>query len=170
MTKSKKSTPMPSNRVIGIDPGFDRCGVAILERKSGKEKFLFSTCIITNPKDSHETRLRVLGEELSSIIKKWGPTHMAIEKLFFNINARTALKVAEARGVILYEAALTGLEVYEYSPQDVKIAVTGYGKANKSQVETMTLRILGLETAPKHDDETDAIAVGITHLASHKRI
>jgi crossover junction endodeoxyribonuclease RuvC len=159
-----------NRRIIGIDPGFDRCGVAVLEKESGKEKLLFSTCIITNPKDAHEARLRVLGEELSSIIKKWKPSQIAIEKLFFNINARTALKVAEARGVILYEAALAGLSVYEYSPQDVKIAVTGYGKASKPQVETMTLRILGLKAAPKHDDETDAIAMGITHLASVRHI
>lgn len=161
---------MPSNRVIGIDPGFDRCGVAILEKEGGKEKLLFSTCITTSPKDEHSARLKILGEGILKVIKEWEPNSMAIEKLFFNINARTALKVSEARGVILYEASRAGLSVYEYSPQDVKIAVTGYGKADKTQVETMTLKILSLKKAPKHDDETDAIAMGITHLASHKRI
>lgn len=172
MKKSKMSTPTPnkSQRVIGIDPGFDRCGVAILEKINGKESLLSSSCIVTNPKDTHEDRLRVLGEELQRIIRRWKPRALAVEKLFFNANVRTALKVAEARGVILYEAGKADIKVYEYSPQDVKIAVTGYGKASKAQVESMTLRILGLKTAPKYDDETDAIAVGITHLASTRSI
>ncbi len=156
MTKSQ------GTRVLGIDPGFDRCGVAILE----KDKLLFSTCITTNPKDNHAERLTTLGTELRKIIKKWKPEALATEKLFFNINARTALKVAEARGVILYEASLADLNINEYSPQAIKIAVTGYGKADKRQVESMVLRLLNLKSAPKYDDETDAIAVGITHIAS----
>lgn len=166
MDKKVKS----NERVIGIDPGFDRCGVAVLEKENGKEKLLFSTCILTDKKDSHERRLLTLGEELRRIIKKWKPKTLAIEKLFFNINARTALKVAEARGVILYEAASADLTVCEYSPQDIKIAVTGYGKAPKDQVEAMSVTILGLKTAPKLDDEADAIAVGITCLASHRGV
>jgi crossover junction endodeoxyribonuclease RuvC len=155
-----------TRRIIGIDPGFDRCGVAVLEGSKSKQELVFSTCITTDPKSAHELRLASLGDELKAIIEKWKPSSLAIEKLFFNVNVRTALKVAEARGVILYEAARAGLPVYEYSPQDVKIAVTGYGKADKSQVESMTLRILSLKDAPKHDDETDAIAMGITHLAT----
>lgn len=173
MTKFKKSTLMPnkpSNRVIGVDPGFDRCGVAIMEKVEGKEKLLYSACIMTNSKDWHEERLRILGGELRNIIRKWRPRSLATEKLFFNVNVKTAFKVAEARGVILYEAALADIRVYEYSPQAVKIAVTGYGKASKTQVESMVLRILSLKEAPKHDDETDAIAVGITHLASVRSI
>lgn len=169
MMRFKKFTPMP-NRVIGIDPGFDRCGVAVLGKEGGKEKLLFSTCIVTNPKDTHERRLLAIGEELAKIIKKWKPKALATEKLFFNLNVRTALKVAEARGVILYEAARANLPLHEYSPQDIKIAVTGYGKASKPQVESMVLRILGLKKGPKHDDETDAIAVCITHLASTRGI
>lgn len=165
MTKSKKSTPMPS-RVVGIDPGFDRCGVAVVE----KDRLLFSTCIETSAKLPHEERLLALGRELASIIKKWGPKALALEKLFFNLNVRTALKVAEARGVILYEAARASLPIYEYSPQDIKIAVTGYGKAEKRQVESMALRLLGLKKAPRFDDEADAMAVGITHIASRRVI
>lgn len=154
------------NRVLGVDPGFDRCGVAVVE----KGKLLFSTCITTNPKDAHGKRLGALGAELAETIKKWKPDSLAIEKLFFNQNVRTALKVAEARGVILYEAARAGLGVYEYSPQNVKIAVTGYGKAEKGQVEAMTLRILSLKKAPEYDDEADAMALCITHIASYKGI
>jgi len=154
------------HRIIGIDPGFDRCGVAILEGGKSNQSLLFSTCITTSSKDAHEERLKVLGEEIAKVIKKWKPESLAIEKLFFNLNVRTALKVAEARGVILYEAARAGIEVYEYSPQDVKIAVTGYGRASKDQVETMAIKILGMKSTPRHDDESDAIAMGITHLAS----
>ncbi|MBX4195778.1 crossover junction endodeoxyribonuclease RuvC [Candidatus Parcubacteria bacterium] len=167
MPSSTRTYERPKGRVIGIDPGFDRCGVAILEKENGKEKLLFSACIKTNPKDPPEERLRIIGEEIQKIIRKWKPRSLAIEKLFFNQNVSTALKVAEARGVILYEAGKADISVYEYSPQDVKIAVTGYGKADKRQVESMALRILGLKEVPKYDDETDSIAVGITHLASH---
>ncbi|MEK7194451.1 MAG: crossover junction endodeoxyribonuclease RuvC [Patescibacteria group bacterium] len=160
--QSRSKQKVVSSRVIGIDPGFERCGVAVLE----ENKLLFSTCIITESSDKHEERLLTLGQELGKIIKKWKPNALATEKLFFNINIKTALKVAEARGVILYEAARADLPVHEYSPQAIKIAVTGYGKASKPQVETMVLRLLGLKTPPRHDDETDAIAVAITHMAT----
>lgn len=152
------------SRVLGIDPGFDRFGVAVLEG----ERLLYSACISTNRTDTHEKRLFAIAAELSKIIKKWRPKAMAMEKIFFNQNVNTALKVAEARGVALLEAAKSGLGVYEYSPQDVKIAVTGYGRAEKRQVVEMTIRILELKEAPRHDDEADAMAVGITHIASHK--
>jgi len=152
--------------VLGIDPGFDRIGVAILEA----DKVLFSTCIETSRKAKHEERLLQIGEELGAVIKKWKPTDLAIEKLFFNQNVSTALKVSEARGVILYQAALAGLKVFEYSPQAIKIAVTGYGKAAKTQMQGMTLRLAGVKKVPKHDDEVDAIAVGITHLASKRGV
>ncbi len=176
--KSKMSTQMQSRvmgkkietRVLAIDPGFDRCGVAVLEKKEGKEKFLFSKCITTNSKDPHEIRLLQINRELRAVIKKWKPNSLAIEQLFFNINIRTALKVAEARGVILSEAASFSIPVFEYSPQSIKLAVTGYGKATKSQVEIMVLKILRLNTPLKHDDETDALALGITHLASTRGI
>lgn len=155
-------------RVVAIDPGFDRVGMAVLEREKGKEKLLFSECIITNKKDPHAERLGFIGRELKAVIKKWQPEALAIEKLFFNQNTSTALGVAEARGVILYEGVLAGLSLYEYSPQEIKIATTGYGKATKSQVEQMVLRLLNLPKPPRFDDETDAIALGLTHLASYK--
>jgi crossover junction endodeoxyribonuclease RuvC len=156
-------------RVLSIDPGFDRVGVAVLERTLGKEKLLFSLCILTNKKDSHAERLLAVGQGIDKVIKKWEPRDLAIEKLFFNQNTKSALGVAEARGVIIYEAINAGLSIYEYSPQEIKIATTGYGKASKKDVERMVLKILDLKNAPKHDDETDAIAVGITHLASYKQ-
>lgn len=154
------------NRVLGIDPGFDRIGIAILD----KEKAVFSCCIETDRKSSHEKRLLRIGEELEKIIKKWKPSDLAIEKLFFNQNTTNALKVAEARGVILLEAAKAGLNVYEYSPQAVKIAVTGHGRADKRAVERMTRKLVTLDEVKKLDDELDAIALGITHLATEKSI
>ena len=145
MTKSKTFTQMPNKfvRVLGIDPGFDRCGIAILEGTKQKQKLLYSECIVTDRKAKHEERLLTIGDTLQRIIKKWKPDALAMEKLFFNQNVNTALKVAEARGIALLRAAEKGLSVSEYSPQDVKIAVTGYGKADKRQVERMTLKKIG---------------------------
>lgn len=176
MKRFKKSTRMQNSpkvesrksKVLAIDPGFDRIGVAILIKEKNKEKLLFSKCILTNKKESQSERLKQIGSEIKKIIKKWKPESLAIEKLFFNQNTSTALRVAEARGVILYEAICSGLEIFEYSPQEIKIAVTGYGKAGKKEVETMTLKLLSLKTAPKYDDEMDAQAIGITHLVSYK--
>ncbi|OHA92326.1 MAG: crossover junction endodeoxyribonuclease RuvC [Candidatus Zambryskibacteria bacterium RIFCSPLOWO2_02_FULL_51_21] len=165
MTKSRKSTPT-RNRVAAIDPGFDRLGIAVVEG----EKVLFSGCVETNRKIPHQERLLEIGCAIEAIIKKWKPNALAIEQLFFNQNATNALRVAEARGVALYEAAKAGLKVYEYSPQAVKIAVTGYGKADKKQVESMVRKLIKLDKAKKLDDELDAIALGITHIASQKHI
>jgi len=155
-------------RVLAIDPGFDRVGVAILE----KDNLLYSECIETDRKSPHAERLLQIGVEVRRVIKKWKPGDLAIEELFFNKNITNALKVSEARGVIVYEAVRAGLEVHEYSPQAIKIAVTGYGKADKTQVESMVRKLVKIaETERKMlDDELDAIAVGITHLASVKYI
>ena len=168
MMKSKKSTPMPNDIVLGIDPGFDRIGVAVLE----ENKVLFSKCIETNRKDGHEKRLLQIGSDIKDVIDKWQPSSLAIEQLFFNQNTTNALKVSEARGVILYEAAQAGLEIYEYSPQAIKIAITGYGKADKLQMEMMLKRLVNIpESKSKRlDDELDAIAVCITCLASRRGI
>src|SRR3990167_6691066 len=127
-----------SKSVLAIDPGFDRIGVAILN----KEKLFFSKCIETDRKLPHAKRLLQIGTEIRKIIKKWKPKSLAIETLFFNQNTTNALKVSEARGVILYEASLGDLDVYEYSPQAVKIAVTGYGKADKIQMESMVKKLI----------------------------
>lgn len=168
MTKSRKSTRTP-NRVLAVDPGFDRIGVAVLSPTPLGQELLHSQCIETDKKETHEKRLLNLGERLAEIIDEWNPTELAIEKLFFNQNASTALKVAEGRGVVIFAAALHGLRVYEYSPQDVKIAVTSYGKADKKQVALMVSKLVKLEAGKKMlDDELDAIALGITHLAHTK--
>ena len=165
--RSKTSTQM-QNRVLAIDPGFDRVGVAVM--KSGN--VLYSHCIETDRKSPHEERLLTIGSEVRKVIKKWEPNTLAIEQIFFNQNTTNAMKVSEARGVIIYEAALARLEVKEYSPQAIKIAVTGYGKASKDQVTGMVQKLVKLKNKPKKrlDDELDAIALGITHLASQRAI
>lgn len=172
MTKSKKSTPMQNNIVIAIDPGFDRMGVAVLSGTGSNVNLIYSDCIVTKPKDSHDVRLLTIGNKLREIINECGPTELAIETLFFNQNTSSAMGVAQARGVVLYEAALAGLRVFEYSPQAVKIAVTGYGKADKVQIETMVKKLVKIheQESKRLDDELDAIAVGITHIASVKAI
>lgn len=157
---------MRNNRIIGIDPGFDRIGVAILERDGSKQVLLYSECIVTNKKDAHDQRLLALGTRLSEVIKEWKPTELAIETLFFNQNTSTALKVAEARGAIIFQAALAKLSIFEYSPQAIKIAVTGYGKADKASIEMLVRKLIRMPSTKVLDDEIDAIAVGICHLAS----
>ncbi|KND48525.1 MAG: crossover junction endodeoxyribonuclease RuvC [Parcubacteria bacterium C7867-005] len=177
MTKSKTSSPMQNRlsgisqgreTVLAIDPGFDRVGVAIMERTAGKEKLLFSECIETNRKELHPKRIEQIGKVVKKIIGVWKPEFLAIEKMFFNQNINNALAIAEARGVIVYEASCANLHIFEYSPQEVKIATTGYGKAGKREVKDMVMRILSMKAAPKHDDEIDAIALGIAHLSSYK--
>ena len=152
-------------RVLGIDPGFDRLGVAIVEKNGSKETVLFSDCLVTNRKDLHEVRLSYIGTEVKKIIETWKPTHVAIEKLFFNKNITNAIKVAEVRGVVTYEAFLAKCTICEYGPQEIKVAVTGYGKSTKSQVTFMTEKITGVSKPNMLDDEYDAIAVSITCLA-----
>lgn len=170
MMKSRTSTQTPNNRVLAIDPGFDRVGVAVMEKLGGKEIVIYSNCIETNRKATTAERLQTIGDSIRETISEFSPTELAIEKLFFNQNITTALRVAEARGVILCEAARGKLEVFEYSPQAVKLAVTGYGKASKPDVKRLLTRLLVFIPKSKHDDEMDAVAMGITHLASRKGI
>ena len=156
-----------TQRVLAIDPGFDRVGMAVLD----KDKVLYSECLETDRKATQAERLVEIGEAVEKVIKKWKPNVLAIETLFFNQSTSTAMRVAEARGVILYKAAEAGLSVYEYSPQAIKIAVTGYGKADKKQIEMMVKKLIKLPTSKikRLDDELDAIALGITHFASNGR-
>ena len=155
--------------IIGIDPGFERMGCAILEKSPSGEKLIYSTCLVSSRSAAHEKRLLVLAEGLKKIIKDFKPDTMAIEKLFFTANQKTALKVAEARGVALLLAAENDLKVFEFTPLEVKMAMTGYGRAEKDQVRKMVLAILKISTdkkptspAGKLDDEIDAIAIALT--------
>lgn len=158
-----------SKRIIAVDPGYERVGFAVIEKEErGKEILLYSDCFETSAKLPFEERLLSIGAETERLIKKWGPEAFAIETLFFNTNQKTASRVSEARGALIYLAARHGLSVSEYTPLQVKIAITGYGRSEKRQVTDMVKKLITIEKSIKRDDEYDAIAIGLTHLASEK--
>ncbi|MCA9358608.1 crossover junction endodeoxyribonuclease RuvC [Candidatus Kaiserbacteria bacterium] len=156
-------------RVISIDPGYDRLGVAVMESVDGSEKILFSTCIQSNKEDSLNERIKFIGDGFLNIVNEYQPDTLAIETIFFNKNTNTAIGVAQARGAILYLAQANNCTVYEFGPQEIKVAITGYGKSDKKAVIDMILRLI--PDAPKKalDDEYDAIGIGITCLAHYGR-
>jgi len=147
-------------RLLAIDPGYDRCGIAIIEG-GPSPVVVYSTCIITNKKDAHELRLAFIYRELEQYLKTWAPEALAIETLFFSVNKKTAIKVAEARGMILLFTGMHRLPLVELSPQEVKLAMTGVGNATKEQVQKMVGLTLKIDMTKKIDDEIDAIALGI---------
>jgi len=155
-------------RVLGIDPGYDRFGIAIMERQNNREVLIHSTCATTDKKAALPDRLRTVGDALDAAIRTYAPGAIALETLFFNKNVKTALNVAEARGVALYVARSHDIPVYEYSPQAVKIATTGYGASTKDQVEGMLHRLVVGIPKKALDDEYDAIAVALACLASER--
>ena len=157
-------------RVIAVDPGYDRLGVAVLEHSDdGSEKLIHSTCIETDATATLPARMHTLGTAFDALLDTYAPDALAIETLFFNKNQKTAVGVAQARGVCIYLAGTHNCTIYEYGPQEIKIAVTGYGGSNKTQVIDMVRRLI--PTAPEKalDDEYDAIAVGITCLACNRQ-
>ena len=152
-------------RIIGIDPGYGRCGIAILEKVDGKEVLIFSKCVETSASLSFPERVGEVIVECDKAIKEHSPAAMAIEKLFFAKNQKTAMQVAEVRGALIALASLRGLSVAEYTPMQVKSAAAGYGGADKKQVVKMLHALVKIDKEIQHDDEYDAIAVGVTHLA-----
>lgn len=156
-------------RILSIDPGYDRCGVAVLQKdEKGDLVLLFSTCIMTDRKNFFSLRLLALRNELLTIVNEWKPTESCIEKLFFAKNTKTALLVAESCGVIRVTLEELTLHPKEYAPSEIKLAVTGYGNADKQAVSYMTRKLLHVGDDKKLDDELDAIAVGITHAFTHR--
>lgn len=155
-------------KVLAFDPGYDRLGVAVLERDGSKEKLIHSACILTNKKEGLEDRLKCIGDEIERLLAEHAPDAVALENLFFNQNVNTAIGVAQVRGIIIYLAKKTGCALYEFGPQEVKVAVTGYGKSDKQAVMQMVQRLILNAPVKGHDDEYDAIAIGITALAHHR--
>ena len=153
-------------RVFAIDPGFGRCGVAILEKTNGKERVIYSDCIETSPKLSFPERLSAVTKECTRLLHEHAPDTLALEKLYFSTNQKTAMQVAEVRGALIGMAARAGIPVAEYTPMQVKSAAAGWGGADKQQVVKMLHALIKIEKKITHDDEYDAIAIGITHLAS----
>ncbi len=154
-------------RIIAIDPGYERMGVAILEKNSGKEELLFSECFKTSAKIPHSERLNLIGEEIISIVKKFKPEALAIETLFFSTNRKTAMAVSEARGVMLFVAANNGLSIKEFQPNQIKVAVAGHGSADKTAMIKMVQKLITIPKKIQYDDEYDAIAVGLTYFATN---
>lgn len=148
--------------ILGIDPGFDRMGCAILKKEKNKEELIFSDCLVSDKTLPHEKRLLALGKKLEKIMEKYKPDIVAVEKLFLFKNQKTIMGVAEARGMVLYLAASKNIPVKEFTPLEIKMALTGYGRAEKAQVQSMVKAILNLKKIPKFDDEMDAIACAIT--------
>ena len=174
-------------RIISIDPGYERLGIAVLEKNIGdkKETLLYSDCFKTKTTNTHAERLSLLGQEISKIIKKYEPEALSIETLFLTTNHKTVMHVSEARGVILYEAAKNNLSIFEYSPPQIKSAVAGDGHADKKAIIKMIPLLINIKNKihpvksseagsleakfnRASDDEYDAIAVGLTYFAYNK--
>lgn len=152
-------------KVLAIDPGYDRVGVAILEKDKTGEILRYSECLETNKTDDLNERILAIGCAIEELIATHEPDTVAIETLFFNKNIKTAIGVAQARGAIIYLAKKHGCAVFEFGPQEIKIATTGYGKSDKKAVIDMVKRLVKNVPSSALDDEYDAIAVGITCLA-----
>lgn len=164
MTYKKYMTTSKTLRVLGIDPGTATTGWAIIEEKDCQLKSIAYGSIDTAKNQTEERRLSETHRDLSLVIKKYRPQEAAIEKLFFFKNQKTIIPVSQSRGAILLTLEQKGVTVFGYTPLQVKQAVTGYGRAEKKQVQLMTKSILSLKSIPKPDDAADAIAVAICHL------
>jgi crossover junction endodeoxyribonuclease RuvC len=151
--------------VLGIDPGLALTGWAIIDAKSRNEITpLNYGCLITKPSQTLFERLQIINSQLQKIIDKYRPKNVAIEELFFLKEAKTVASVGQARGAIVLTIALNKIELFEYNPRSVKIALTGYGSADKQQMQRMVKTLLHLKEIPKPDDAADALAIALCHI------
>ncbi|RMD50631.1 crossover junction endodeoxyribonuclease RuvC [Candidatus Parcubacteria bacterium] len=157
--------PKTNEIILGIDPGYGRCGFAVIAKAGSQLNCLTHGVITTHAGLSHARRLLEISQDLQEIIKTFNPYKIAVEELFFAKATTTVLKVAEARGVIIATAAKSGLEVLEIKPNEVKIALTGYGNADKGQVQRMIKTVFNLSKIPRPDDAADALAIAWTAAA-----
>ncbi|MCX5749967.1 MAG: crossover junction endodeoxyribonuclease RuvC [Candidatus Saganbacteria bacterium] len=155
-------------RTLGIDPGTATTGFGVIDENDNKLSLVDYGCIKTSPKNTASDRLKSISSELKKIIDKFKPENVAVEQLFFAANSKTAIKVGEARGVILLTAAQAGVKISEYTPLQVKQALTGYGRADKKQIQYMVKNLLKCKEIPKPDDAADALAIAICHINSRK--
>lgn len=152
--------------ILGIDPGYAIVGIGVIEYVGNKFRPLEYNAITTQAHTPTSLRLKTLYDEINIFIDKYKPDAIAIEELFFNSNAKTAILVAQARGVLIVAATNKGIPIFEYTPLQIKQAVTGYGRADKNQVQQMVKMLLSLNVIPKPDDVADALAVAICHAHS----
>lgn len=156
--------------VLGVDPGYATIGYGIVSDEKGLFNSLQSGCIKTSKTDGDAlVRLGIIYSEMMSLIHRFNPVCMAIEKLYFARNTSSALQVSEARGVILLAAVHANIQVTEYTPNQVKMAVTGSGKADKKQVQEMITRLLHLPEIPRPDDAADGLSLAVCHLNCTRR-
>lgn len=152
-----------TKRILGIDPGTGILGFGVIEVLRGKSSLVDAGVIRTPVKENDAVRLQTIYEELNEIISATTPNIMSVEKLFFAQNVTTAMTVSQARGVVLLAGKIAGLDIFEYTPLQIKQALTGYGRADKKQIQEMVRVVLGLQEVPKPDDCADALAAAITH-------
>jgi len=150
-------------RILGIDPGIAIVGYGVIDKEGNRYKTVAYDAVTTRAHTPLEERLEAVYNGINEIIKTYKPDAMSIEELFFNNNAKTALTVGQARGVIILAAVQNHLPVYEYTPLQVKQALTGYGRASKGQIQQMMKSMLGLAQIPKPDDVADALAIAVCH-------
>jgi len=155
-------------KILGIDPGTATTGWAILEEKNGEITPLAYGHISTSPKNSTAERLKEVADDMEVIIKKYQPQESAVEDIFFFKNVKTVIKVSQSRGAMLLSLEQAKIKIFEYTPLQVKQAITGYGRAEKKQIQLMVKNILKLKEVPKPDDTADAIAIALCHLQSRK--
>jgi crossover junction endodeoxyribonuclease RuvC len=156
---------------LGIDPGTATTGYGLVRLMPDGSLVAVSFGIISTPKDSPApARLVMLYDELCALLKQHKPETAAVEKLFFQRNITTALAVGQARGVVMLALQQAGIESFEYTPNEIKQAVAGYGSAQKKQVQEMVRALLGLDSIPKPDDAADALAIAITHLNTNRYV
>lgn len=153
--------------ILGIDPGFAIVGFGVIRSENGRQALLQCGAVTTPAGLPLPTRLRQIADDMETLMLQFKPDAMAVEELFFNNNVTTGIGVAQARGVILVAAERFGVPIYEYSPSEVKLAVVGYGKAEKRQVMDMTKRLLSLKAVPKPDDAADAVAIALCHARTY---
>lgn len=159
----RQERPKGNNRILGIDPGYARTGYAVLDYYRDRFKIVDYGLISTEANTDFSRRLLTIDRAIDSICARFEPDCMAIEELFFYRNITTAIGTAQARGVCIVAAARRGLDIYEYTPMQSKLAVTGYGHADKLQVQEMVKYLLRLKEIPKPDDVADALAIAICH-------
>lgn len=152
--------------ILGVDPGIATTGYGLIDFDGNRFRAVDYGPIYTEPKYSLPERLAIINRELTDVIVKYKPDAFSVEELFFNKNVKTALTVGHARGVILFTAYMQGLNIFEYTPLQVKQAVVGYGRADKKQIQQMTKILLNLNEIPKPDDVADALAIALCHANS----
>lgn len=157
-------------KVLGIDPGTGRTGWAVIERIANEDKLVECGCLETKAHTPLPRRLESIYDLICELTDKHDLEEAAVEKLYFSRNVKTAMSVGQARGVVLLSLQLNNIDTYSYGPSKIKSSVTGYGKADKKQVQEMVKQILGLDEIIKPDDAADAVAVALTHLAVPKAL